>query len=57
MLFLFMEKWDLVCDQRGKNKATTTIFFVGVMFGAILFGSLSDKYLSFAVCFFGEPQA
>ncbi|TWW59714.1 solute carrier family 22 member 7-like [Takifugu flavidus] len=37
-------EWDLVCDQRGKNKATATIFFVGVMFGALLFGSLSDKF-------------
>lgn len=37
-------KWDLVCDRRGKNKASATIFFVGVMFGAIAFGSLSDRY-------------
>ncbi|XP_059189465.1 solute carrier family 22 member 7-like [Centropristis striata] len=37
-------QWDLVCDGRGKNKATATIFFLGVMFGAMTFGSLSDKY-------------
>ncbi|XP_023136123.1 solute carrier family 22 member 7-like [Amphiprion ocellaris] len=37
-------QWDLVCDKRGKNKATATIFFVGVMFGAMSFGSLSDRY-------------
>uniref|UniRef100_A0A3Q2E4C7 Solute carrier family 22 member 7b, tandem duplicate 2 n=1 Tax=Cyprinodon variegatus TaxID=28743 RepID=A0A3Q2E4C7_CYPVA len=37
-------EWDLVCDQRGKNRATATIFFVGVMFGAITFGSLSDRF-------------
>uniref|UniRef100_A0A3B5BJX5 Solute carrier family 22 member 7-like n=1 Tax=Stegastes partitus TaxID=144197 RepID=A0A3B5BJX5_9TELE len=37
-------QWDLVCDKRGKNKATATIFFVGVMFGAMAFGSLSDRY-------------
>ncbi|XP_031613777.1 solute carrier family 22 member 7-like [Oreochromis aureus] len=37
-------EWDLVCDRRGKNKATATIFFVGVMFGAMAFGSLSDRY-------------
>ncbi|KAM7008640.1 uncharacterized protein LKV04_000734 [Tautogolabrus adspersus] len=37
-------EWDLVCDRRGKNKATATIFFVGVMFGAMSFGSLSDRY-------------
>ncbi|XP_056136456.1 solute carrier family 22 member 7-like [Lampris incognitus] len=37
-------QWDLVCDRRGENKATATIFFVGVMFGAIFFGSLSDRF-------------
>ncbi|XP_071361772.1 solute carrier family 22 member 7-like [Trachinotus anak] len=37
-------QWDLVCDRRGKNKATATIFFIGVMFGAVTFGSLSDKF-------------
>ncbi|KAM9363693.1 uncharacterized protein ABDE67_018963 [Symphorus nematophorus] len=37
-------QWDLVCDRRGKNKATATIFFVGVMFGAVSFGSLSDRF-------------
>lgn len=37
-------EWDLVCDKRGKNKATATIFFVGVMFGAMSFGSLSDRF-------------
>ncbi|KAM6940202.1 solute carrier family 22 member 6-B-like [Xenentodon cancila] len=37
-------QWDLVCERRGKNKATATIFFVGVMFGAMTFGSLSDRY-------------
>uniref|UniRef100_A0A4W6C2C1 Solute carrier family 22 member 7b, tandem duplicate 2 n=1 Tax=Lates calcarifer TaxID=8187 RepID=A0A4W6C2C1_LATCA len=42
----FMKKslWDLVCDRRGKNKATATIFFIGVMFGAMTFGSLSDRF-------------
>uniref|UniRef100_A0A671WE66 Solute carrier family 22 member 7b, tandem duplicate 3 n=1 Tax=Sparus aurata TaxID=8175 RepID=A0A671WE66_SPAAU len=37
-------EWDLVCDRRGKNKATATIFFIGVMFGAMTFGSLSDRF-------------
>ncbi|KAM9792161.1 solute carrier family 22 member 7-like [Neosynchiropus ocellatus] len=37
-------QWDLVCDSKGKNKATATIFFVGVMFGALTFGSLSDRF-------------
>ncbi|KAM9769970.1 uncharacterized protein ACNS7B_007035 [Menidia menidia] len=37
-------QWDLVCDSRGKNRATATIFFIGVMFGAMSFGSLSDRF-------------
>ena len=36
-------KWDLVCDQKGKDKKTSTIFFLGVMCGAVCFGSLSDR--------------
>ncbi|XP_051939437.1 solute carrier family 22 member 7-like isoform X1 [Hippocampus zosterae] len=37
-------EWDLVCDQRSRSQATATIFFVGVMFGAVTFGSLSDRF-------------
>ena len=36
-------KWDLVCDRKNLNKATATIFFVEVMFGAIIFGIFCDK--------------
>lgn len=37
-------EWDLVCSRKGLNKATATIFFVGVMIGAPLFGFLSDRF-------------
>ncbi|KAJ8248567.1 hypothetical protein GJAV_G00243370 [Gymnothorax javanicus] len=37
-------EWDLVCDKKSLNKATATIFFIGVMCGAAVFGSLSDRY-------------
>lgn len=37
-------QWDLVCDRKSLAKMTATTFFVGVMFGAIVFGYLSDKY-------------
>ncbi|KAM9818521.1 solute carrier family 22 member 7-like isoform 2-T2 [Syngnathus typhle] len=37
-------QWDLVCDQRSRSQSTATIFFVGVMFGAVTFGSLSDRF-------------
>nr|XP_001337343.1 solute carrier family 22 member 7 [Danio rerio] len=37
-------QWDLVCDKRALGKLTTTIFFLGVMFGAAAFGSLSAMF-------------
>uniref|UniRef100_A0AAY4BW19 Solute carrier family 22 member 6 n=1 Tax=Denticeps clupeoides TaxID=299321 RepID=A0AAY4BW19_9TELE len=37
-------QWDLVCEKKTLNKATATIFFIGVMFGAVAFGSMSDRY-------------
>ncbi|XP_050989851.1 solute carrier family 22 member 7 [Labeo rohita] len=37
-------QWDLVCDNKGLNKAVATIFFVGVMFGAAFFGGMSDRF-------------
>uniref|UniRef100_A0A3P8XC61 Solute carrier family 22 member 6 n=1 Tax=Esox lucius TaxID=8010 RepID=A0A3P8XC61_ESOLU len=37
-------EWDLVCNRTAMNKVTATIFFVGVMMGAIAFGTLSDKF-------------
>ncbi|XP_070768708.1 uncharacterized protein [Enoplosus armatus] len=37
-------EWDLVCSRKGMNKATATIFFIGVMFGAPVFGFLSDRF-------------
>ncbi|XP_063048349.1 solute carrier family 22 member 7-like [Engraulis encrasicolus] len=36
-------EWDLVCERKGMNKGTATIFFIGVMFGAVFFGSMSDR--------------
>ncbi|CAM4646965.1 unnamed protein product [Leuciscus chuanchicus] len=37
-------QFDLVCDKRGLAKTSVTIFFLGVMAGAVLFGVLCDKY-------------
>ncbi|XP_052386463.1 solute carrier family 22 member 7-like [Carassius gibelio] len=37
-------EFDLVCDRKGLNKATATIFFLGVMLGAAIFGWLSDRF-------------
>ncbi|KAA0711075.1 Solute carrier family 22 member 7 [Triplophysa tibetana] len=37
-------QFDLVCDKKGLNQASGTIFFLGVMIGAAFFGVISDKY-------------
>ncbi|XP_048452560.1 solute carrier family 22 member 7 [Rhincodon typus] len=39
-----IQKWDLVCEKRSLNQAATSIFFIGVALGALLFGYLSDKF-------------
>lgn len=36
-------QWDLVCEQRGLNKVTSTCFFIGVLLGAVVYGYLSDR--------------
>ncbi|MBV95478.1 Solute carrier family 22 member 7, partial [Eschrichtius robustus] len=36
--------WDLVCEQKGLNRATSTFFFAGVLVGAVAFGYLSDRF-------------
>ena len=37
-------QWDLVCDRNVLPEASQMVFNFGVMFGAILFGFLSDRY-------------
>ncbi|XP_014672085.1 PREDICTED: organic cation transporter protein-like [Priapulus caudatus] len=37
-------EWDLVCDQRFLASLATTIYFVGVMFGGVVFGALADAF-------------
>ncbi|XP_068183443.1 solute carrier family 22 member 7-like isoform X2 [Antennarius striatus] len=37
-------EWDLVCDRKILTKTSSTIFFLGVMVGAVALGYLSDKY-------------
>lgn len=36
--------WDLVCDLRSLKQMGQTIYMGGVLVGAIVFGSLADKY-------------
>ncbi|XP_006860547.1 PREDICTED: solute carrier family 22 member 7 [Chrysochloris asiatica] len=37
-------EWDLVCEHKGLNRATSTFFFAGVLVGAVAFGYLSDRF-------------
>lgn len=37
-------EWDLVCERRGLNRITSTLFFAGVLVGAVAFGYLSDRF-------------
>ncbi|XP_021005625.1 solute carrier family 22 member 7 [Mus caroli] len=37
-------EWDLVCQQRGLNKVTSTCFFIGMLLGAVVYGYLSDRF-------------
>ncbi|XP_064411384.1 solute carrier family 22 member 7-like [Latimeria chalumnae] len=37
-------KWDLVCEKKGLNQLTATLFFVGTTVGSLVFGILADKY-------------
>ncbi|XP_069092476.1 solute carrier family 22 member 7-like [Pleurodeles waltl] len=37
-------QWDLVCEKKWLNKASSTFFFIGVTVGAIFIGYLSDRY-------------
>lgn len=37
-------EWDLVCGMRSLKQLSQTVYMAGVLVGAFLFGSLSDRY-------------
>ncbi|KAM5166749.1 solute carrier family 22 member 7 [Callospermophilus lateralis] len=37
-------EWDLVCERKGLNRVASTLFFIGVLMGAVVFGYLSDRF-------------
>nr|XP_046230037.1 solute carrier family 22 member 6-A [Scatophagus argus] len=37
-------EWDLVCDNANMNNLGSSIYMFGLLVGAVVFGSLADKY-------------
>lgn len=43
--------WDLVCDRHWLKNLTQTIFMLGILVGNMIFGHLSDRFVSFLLNF------
>ncbi|XP_068457072.1 solute carrier family 22 member 6 isoform X2 [Clinocottus analis] len=44
MTSTIISEWDLVCDQRSLKQMGQTVYMGGVLVGALVFGSMSDRY-------------
>jgi len=40
---IFILQWNLVCEDAALNTIISTIYMSGLLVGALLFGSLSDR--------------
>ena len=50
-MFYLYYQLDLVCDNNWLPSFSTTLFYVGSLFGNLLFGWIADKYENYFVNF------
>lgn len=43
LLMRVILQWEMICDRQTLNAAATSIYFLGMWVGAIVFGYMSDR--------------